>query len=71
MLTAERGNLSNLLKQQKEPIDWILRIKWAMQLSNVLVHLHNQGLIHRDVRCVNILVTEEYDLKLSGWRNSN
>src|SRR5437868_770958 len=57
MELAENGNLQHFLDQQRQPIKWPLRMKWAMQLTNGLVYLHKNGLIHRDLRCVNILVS--------------
>ena len=63
---AEYGTLNNFLIQRNEPIDWIIRMKWSIQLTNAIIYLHQSGIIHRDIRCVNILVTNEFDLKISG-----
>ncbi len=58
MELIEYGNLSNFLKFKKEPIgtyasflifestDWYLRMKWSMELSNALLFLHINGIIH-------------------------
>lgn len=54
---ASLGTLESYLKHQTNPIDWILKMKWSMQLSNILMYLHHRGIVHRDVRCVNILVS--------------
>lgn len=66
MELAEGGNLNDFLKSRRSPIDWITRMKWSIQLSNALEYLHNVNLIHRDLRCVNILLSKEMDVKISG-----
>jgi len=33
---AEHGNVNDYLKSLKEPMEWNLRIKWAVQLTNVI-----------------------------------
>src|SRR5690349_20845578 len=64
---AERGNLNNLLKCQQLPVGWITRMKWCMQITNGLFYLHKNNIIHRDLRCVNILVTKDFDVKISDF----
>jgi serine/threonine protein kinase len=41
-------------------------MKWSLQLSNALIFLHEKKIIHRDLRCSNILVTKDLDVKISG-----
>ena len=64
---AERGNLNDLLKCQLSPVGWTTRMKWCMQLTDGLIYLHKNKIIHRDLRCVNILVTKDFDLKISDF----
>ena len=53
MELAEYGTLNNFLLQRDQPIEWPMRMKWAMQLTNALIYLHQSAIVHRDVRCVN------------------
>ncbi len=57
MELIEHGDLSNFLKNRNSQIgstqfywsdnlDWHLRMKWSMQLSNALLFLHINGIIH-------------------------
>lgn len=54
-------------------------MKWAVQLGETICFLHSCGVIHRDLRCVNLLVgsliqllilyqlTESLDIKVSDF----
>jgi len=43
-------------------IDWNLRLKWTIQLLDAVLHLHSKQIIHRDLRCVNVLVIHNNSL---------
>jgi hypothetical protein len=64
---ASGGNLYDYLKAQTSPIDWRLRMKWAKQIGETVKFLHEKGIIHRDLRCVNILLTDKQDIRLSDF----
>ena len=64
---AENGNLNSLLEKQTEPIEWLLRMKWSVQISNALTYIHQSHVVHRDLRCVNILITKDLDIKISDF----
>ena len=67
---AENGTLHDYLMKQNSPIgmllenpkliyfylDWSLRLIWSIQLIEGVIYLHSKNIIHRDLRCVNILV---------------
>ena len=36
----------------------LLKMKWSMQIINGLSYLHQVGVVHRDLRTVNILVSK-------------
>jgi len=38
------------------PTDWDLRLKWTIQLANAICFIHSHNVVHRDLRCVNLLV---------------
>ena len=43
---AEGGNLDDFLNKQNEPVNKVLRYKWAMQLTDAVAYLHWQGIVH-------------------------
>lgn len=64
---AAKGNLYDYLKQQKEPIDWRLRMRWAKQVAETLKFLHEKGVIHRDLRAANLLLTDKMEIRVSDF----
>jgi len=64
---AAGGNLYDYLKNKQEPIDWKLRTKWAKQIGETIKFLHEKGIIHRDLRAVNILLTDKLDVGIADF----
>jgi serine/threonine protein kinase len=56
-------SLSQLVKR-RGPISWKLAAKLFGQIASALSHAHERGLIHRDVKPGNIMVTPENNAKL-------
>ena len=67
MELASNGDLNSFLKNINEPIQWSLCMKWLTQITNALVYLHKSGIIHRDLRCSNILLNEDWHIKISDF----
>ena len=41
--------------------------RWVVQVGRALAHAHNHGIVHRDVKSENILLTEDGSLKLTDF----
>lgn len=64
---AEKGDLHKLLKLQREKKEFIPEEQiWllAFQICLGVGYLHYQKIIHRDLKCMNILMCEDQTVKI-------
>lgn len=61
-----RGNLKDLSYGRSQSLlSWKQRIEICLGAARGLCYLHENGVVHRDVKSHNILVSEDYDAKIS------
>ena len=60
---CEGGTLQEALKGKDVP--WGQRWQWALQISEALVYLHQEGVLHRDLKAENILLNRNGTAKLA------
>lgn len=51
----------------KEPFHYLKRVRWSMQIADALQHLHERGLIHKDLKPENIYLTEDGHAKIGDF----
>ncbi|MBO9541956.1 tetratricopeptide repeat protein [bacterium] len=60
------GNWHAVMEERRRsPIPQVL--EWGIQLCNALQHLHEQGVVHRDVKPANCLISPAGQLKLTDF----
>ncbi|KAK1385449.1 MAP3K epsilon protein kinase 1 [Heracleum sosnowskyi] len=65
---VENGSLANIIKPTKfGPFPESLVAVYIVQVLEGLVYLHEQGVIHRDIKGANILLTKEGLVKLADF----
>ncbi|CAM0902180.1 unnamed protein product [Alopecurus aequalis] len=65
---VENGSLANIIKPNKfGPFPESLAAVYIAQVLEGLVYLHEQGVIHRDIKGANILTTKEGLVKLADF----
>ena len=62
---VEGENLKGLLSQGALPVDQALR--YGLQIAGALEFAHKRGLVHRDVKPQNVLLTEEGEPKVTDF----
>ncbi|KAF0411892.1 kinase-like protein [Gigaspora margarita] len=62
---ASNGNLKELYKRNS--IDWNTKLKIARDICNGLLFIHQCNILHHDIRCENILITECYEPKIANF----
>ena len=63
---CSRGSLFALL-QSDTPLSIELRLRFAKESALALQLLHSKGILHRDIKSPNVLVTRDYHIKLADF----
>jgi len=64
---AKNGDLFTLLHKKKYPFTVLQKISIARQFLSGLDYLHTKKVLHRDIKSMNILVTENFSCKLTDF----
>ncbi|KAM7267494.1 hypothetical protein ACFE04_009660 [Oxalis oulophora] len=57
----------HLSKHARRPLSWDKRVKVALGAAKGLLYLHENNIVHRDMRPSNILVTHDYEILLGDF----
>lgn len=63
---AEKGSLLDFI-QREGYIDEMRAKKWFRQLVDAIDYCHERGVVHRDIKCENLLIDKDYNIKLSDF----
>jgi len=61
------GDLRKILKDETKEMPWILRAKIATDVAYAMTFLHSKGLIHRDLKSNNLLVGDNWKVKVCDF----
>ena len=64
MQCAENGDLLEHI-QKNGVIPEARTRAWAQQMISGLIYLHNLNICHRDLKCENVLITRNHNLKIA------
>ncbi|KAK9892202.1 hypothetical protein WA026_019007 [Henosepilachna vigintioctopunctata] len=63
---AESGSLLDVIRRDS-CIDEFRARKWFRQLVDAVDYCHERGVVHRDIKCENMLMDNGYNIKLSDF----
>ncbi|KAL6064370.1 Serine/threonine-protein kinase STY46 [Balamuthia mandrillaris] len=64
---CRNGSLYDLLCKKQTKLPWVTMVKMARDASSGLLHLHAEGVIHRDIAARNVLVGDNYNVYISDF----
>eukprot|EP01104_Vermistella_antarctica_P006481 TRINITY_DN17181_c0_g1_i1.p1 TRINITY_DN17181_c0_g1~~TRINITY_DN17181_c0_g1_i1.p1 ORF type:complete len:353 (+),score=70.47 TRINITY_DN17181_c0_g1_i1:311-1369(+) len=62
-----RGDLRKVIKNPEIKLDWISKIKMAIDVSRAMAYLHSRKIVFRDMKSKNLLVTDDWRIKMCDF----
>ncbi|CAL7946800.1 unnamed protein product [Xylocopa violacea] len=63
---AQNGSLLDMIRRDTF-IDEFRSRRWFRQLLEAIDYCHGRGVVHRDIKCENLLMDQNYNIKLSDF----
>ena len=63
----ENGSLADLLDNERDQLTWKRKIKLALNTARGLAFLYQKGIVHRDMKSLNVLVSKKDEVKISDF----
>ncbi|KAF9155886.1 copper transport protein ctr1 [Actinomortierella ambigua] len=68
MELAEKGSLAQAInKGYLKCDDWVTKIRLAHEIAQGLAYIHQEGVLHRDLKSANVLLTKHMEVKLADF----
>jgi serine/threonine protein kinase len=65
-----RGSLFAILQDHSTSLPWLMRLRFALDISRGMHHVHEMLLLHRDLKSLNVLVAEDMLCKVADFGQS-
>lgn len=63
----KRGTLFDVLHKSRIKLTWALIRKISLQIAEGMHHMHEQGILHRDLKSLNVFVDGSYNVKIGDF----
>jgi serine/threonine protein kinase len=63
----EGGTLWKLLNNKAKPLPWLTRVNIAIDVARAITYLHARNIIHRDLKCRNLLIDRNIRVKVCDF----
>eukprot|EP01119_Soliformovum_irregulare_P015213 TRINITY_DN4250_c0_g1_i1.p1 TRINITY_DN4250_c0_g1~~TRINITY_DN4250_c0_g1_i1.p1 ORF type:complete len:754 (+),score=232.16 TRINITY_DN4250_c0_g1_i1:272-2263(+) len=64
---CEKGSLFSLLKEKNFNLNWEVVVQFSTMLAEGIEYLHDHDILHRDLKSLNILITNRMELKIGDF----
>ena len=54
------GDLRSVLRRTDVELPWVLRVRLVRDLAAAVAHLHDDGVVHRDIKTENVLLDDDW-----------
>ncbi|KAL5017785.1 hypothetical protein ScPMuIL_003507 [Solemya velum] len=73
LLFMEQAEMRDILDfvNSHWPLDRNIRRRWSKELIFAVKYLHSTGIVHRDIKCENILLSRELHIKLADFGSAH
>ncbi|KAI9143667.1 kinase-like domain-containing protein [Paraphysoderma sedebokerense] len=61
------GNLKQWIEDHTKELSWRLKLSFAIDIARALAYLNSRGIIHRDLKGENLLITENKRIKVCDF----
>ncbi|MCB1019322.1 MAG: protein kinase, partial [Acidobacteria bacterium] len=61
------GTLADVIRAAREPLALSQIVRWGAHIVRALAHAHRHGIVHRDVKSANVLLTADGHAKLTDF----
>jgi mitogen-activated protein kinase kinase kinase len=60
------GNIASIIQEYGPLVDETIRL-YTQQILSALIYIHSKGIVHKDIKCANILVDRNGTVKLADF----
>lgn len=64
---AENGSLLDIVKKESHIEEDPRAKRWFSQLRDAINYCHDEGVVHRDIKCENLLLDKKFNLKITDF----